>query len=103
LKTNRDVGRKQEDYISALLGGRPTKASGASTEIGDILNKNFIIESKFRNTKNITIKHDTWQKLCLEIPIGSLKIPLYIIGNMFKETFVVLRIEDFIKLYQKEK
>ena len=45
MKTNREKGKSQENFISELLGGRPTKASGASTEIGDIL-----IAFKGRNT-----------------------------------------------------
>jgi hypothetical protein len=45
-------------------------------------------------------------KLLNEIPVGSLKIPLYINQNIHNETLVTLDIKDFINLlketYDKE-
>jgi hypothetical protein len=101
--TNREKGKKLEDFISAYLKdidltARPTKASGASTELGDILNSKFFCECKYRETDNVTINRKVWKKLLYEIPVGSLKIPLYILQNKHKETFMVLDIKDFIRL-----
>ena len=49
-----------EHYLAEKLkkldsNARPTKASGGSTELGDIYNKYLMIEAKQRNTKNLDI------------------------------------------------
>ena len=104
------IGKKLEKFVSDYLKvvdnkAKPTKASGASTQIGDILNKYFFVECKKRYTENITVKSKVWQKLCSEIPLESLKIPLYVLQNAKNETFAVLDLKDFIELikvyYQK--
>jgi hypothetical protein len=104
--STRDVGRKLESFISDYLKeidstAKPTKNSGASTQIADILNKYFFIEAKKRNTDNIIIKHKIWNKLQGEIPVGSLKIPLYINQNIHNETLVTLDIKDFIQILKE--
>ena len=103
MKSTRQVGNKLEKFISDCLKVidptiKPTKNSGASTQIADILSQYFYVEAKKRNTNNITIKHKTWNKLQNEIPTGSLKIPLYINQNIHNETFVTLDIKDFINI-----
>jgi len=108
--TSKDKGRKLENFICELFKdldskSRPTVGSGNSKEVADIINKYFYIEAKKRNTKDITIKSDVWNKLCSEISIGSLKTPLYILQNIKNETFVVLDVKDFVrvaKAYIKE-
>lgn len=97
------IGRKLENFITEYLKeidtkAKPTKGSGNSTQIADILNQHFFIEAKKRNTKNITIKKSVWDKLCGEIPIGSLKTPLYINQNESEDTLVTLELKDFIRL-----
>jgi hypothetical protein len=97
------IGRKLENFICEYLkeidvSAKPTKASGASTQIADILNSYFYIEAKKRNTDNITIKEKVWSKLCSEIPQQSLKTPLYIIQNKHNTTLVSLDLKDFIRL-----
>ena len=104
--STRDVGKKLEKFIADYLKAidstaRPTKNSGASTQIADVLNKYFFIEAKKRNTENITIKSKVWRKLCNEIPVGSLKIPLYINQNIHNETFVTLDLKDFIQIVKE--
>lgn len=104
--STRDVGNKLEKFISDYLKeidntAKPTKNSGASTQIADILCKYFYIEAKKRNTENIIIKHKTWNKLQSDIPVGSLKIPLYINQNMHNETLVTLNIKDFVRLLKE--
>ena len=106
--STRTVGRKLEAFISDYLKeidktAKPTKNSGASTQIADVLNKYFYIEAKKRNTENITIKHKVWNKLLGEMPVGSLKIPLYINQNIHNETLVTLDIKDFISLLKEIK
>jgi Holliday junction resolvase len=102
----RQIGRKLESFVADYLKeidstARPTKNSGASNQIADILNLYFYIECKKRNTENITIKSKTWRKLCNEIPVGSTKIPLYINSNVHNETFVSLDIKDFINILKQ--
>jgi hypothetical protein len=97
------IGRKLENFICEYLKeidslAKPTKASGASTQIADILNKHFYVEAKKRNTENITIKHKVWHKLCSEIPLGTLKTPLYITQNLHNDTLVSLELKDFVRL-----
>lgn len=104
------IGRKLESFVASYLKeidskSRPSKASGASTELGDIINKYFICECKKRDTDNITIKHSVWHKLCGEIPVGSLRTPIYITQNKHNDTLVSLDLKDFIrfvKFYYKE-
>jgi hypothetical protein len=105
-KSTREVGNRLERFISDYLKeidntAKPTKNSGASTQIADVLNKYFFIEAKKRNTDNIIIKHKIWNKLCSEVPLHSLKIPLYINQNIHNETLVTLDIKDFILLLKE--
>lgn len=105
-KSNRK-GRKLETFVAETLATifqnkaiRPTKNSGASGELGDISNPYFVCECKQRTVKNITIKKDTWDKLCSEIPLSSKKLPLYILQNKTKDIYAVLNFEDLAKLLQ---
>ena len=100
---SKEKGIQLEKFVSGLFKdidkkARPTKASGACNEVGDVLNSLFYIEAKFRNTKNITLQTKVWQKLCADVPFHSLKMPLYILQNKNKETWAVLDIKDLIKL-----
>jgi len=102
----RAIGRKLENIVSAYLESidkksRPTVGSGSKTEIGDVLNKNFYIECKYRNTRDITLKQDVWDKLCSEVPLNSTKIPAYVLENNSKQIYVVLDIKDFINIVGK--
>ena len=108
MKSKREIGKELEilvaDRLSEVLNDitiKPTKASGASTQLGDILNKDFIIECKKRNTKNITINENVWDKLLAELPIDSLRIPLYILENKNKKRWVVLDFNDFCTLIKE--
>ena len=103
MKTKREIGKKLEFYVADKLSEvlhdsriRPTRASGASTELGDILCSEYLIECKKRTTLSITIKEDIWNKLCNEIPIGSKRIPLYILENKNGKRWAVLDFEDWI-------
>jgi hypothetical protein len=106
---NRKVGKSLEEYVAArlrdVLGDetiRPTKNSGASTELGDISCSRFICECKKRNTIDITIHADVWNKLLSEIPLGSTRIPIYILENKNKKRWAVMDLENFFNLIKKE-
>lgn len=97
-----------EEYVAGVFSEifqnkaiRPTKNSGASGEIGDISNPYFAVECKDRSTKNITIKKDTWDKLCSEIPLSSKKLPLYILQNKTKDIYAVLNFTDFCRIMRR--
>ena len=109
MKSKREIGKKLEIYVADRLSEvlnditiRPTKASGASTQLGDIMCKDFLIECKKRNTKNITINENVWNKLLSELPIDSLRIPLYILENKNKKRWAVLDLEDFFTLIKED-
>lgn len=110
MKTKREIGQQLEHYVADKLKValndptiRPTKASGASTQLGDVLCNKFLIECKKRNTDSITIKEDVWNKLCNEIPIGSKRIPLYILENKNGKRWVCLNFEDWINSIKENK
>lgn len=103
----RKQGQKLEEYVALRLQEvlkdnsiHPTKASGASTQLGDILCSRFLIECKQRTTKDIVVKEDVWNKLVAELPLGSVRIPLYILENKNKKRWAVLDVEDFFRLIE---
>ena len=103
---SREKGHKLEKYVAALLQEvdsrcRPTRGSGAGNEISDIVSKYFYVECKKRDTKDITVKKDVWDKLCSEIPIGSIKTPIYILENQAEDKFVLMDIKDFIRMVKE--
>ena len=105
-QTKRELGRELEEYVAHLFKefyeySRPTKASGAKGEAGDIQQPWFICECKNRTTENITIKEKVWNKLCNEIPLSSKRLPLYILRNKNKKQWAVLQLEDFIRIFKK--
>jgi len=106
MKSTKDKGKSLERYVADRLSEilsencMPTKASGASTQLGDILCSKFIIECKKRNTKDITVKEDVWEKLLSELPMGSIRIPLYILENKNKKRWVVLDLKDFFRILE---
>jgi hypothetical protein len=84
---------------------RPTKASSGgahNTEIGDVNNPKYYIECKNWDKKNISFSLEIWNKLCNSIPLGSTKIPLYIIEHPTGERFVLLGLNDFWRILKNE-
>jgi len=104
MKTKREIGNSLEDYLAGKIQmidkyARRTKASGASTELGDTYNKYFITSCKKRNTESITVKKKEWDKLVSEMPIGSNKTLIYVLENKSKDRFVVLDLDTFFKKF----
>jgi len=102
---NKEIGKKLEEYVAELFKdiypySRPTIASGAKGEHGDIQQPYFIIECKSRSTESISIKEKTWNKLCNEIPISSKRLPLYILRNKNNKQWAVLQLEDFMTIFK---
>lgn len=110
MKTTREVGRLFEEYISQLLREmlndptiRPTRNSGGSTELEDIYCKDFLCQMKVNNTtENINIHYKDWKKLRNKIPIGSTRETLFFYCNKNNEKFVMLKAEDFCRLFKEK-
>ena len=78
---------------------RPTKASGASHEIGDISSKLFWCECKQKNSKNVIMeREEDWIKLAKRIPVHNLKEMFVAIENRFGERFIVMETEAFFRI-----
>ena len=102
-----DIGRELENHIcekfKALgINARPSNGSGNKGSNGDISGiKDFTIEAKVRNTKDITIKNDVWDKLCSEIPLHSSRLPVYVLQNKAKKRWAVMNLNDFFDMYEE--
>ena len=93
-------------WVSGMLQkidkwARPSKASGASTELYDITTAiPLAIECKIQGTKvNPTISLITWDKLVEEIPLRSDRVPVLFIQNKHGERFAILKAEQFFEEY----
>ncbi len=107
MKNTREIGKKLEEIVADGLRKalndpsiKPTTNSGASTQLGDILCSKYLIECKKRNTESITIKEKVWNKLYNEIPIGSIRIPLYVLENKNNKRWACLDFNDFCRLIE---
>ena len=105
MESTWDKGRKLEWYIAEKfreLGYKnacPSNGSGNKGSSGDISGvENWVVEAKLRNTKDITIKEDVWKKLVEEIPLGSERLPLYVLENKNQKRWVVMDLEDWFYL-----
>lgn len=106
----KEYGQTLEWYISQKLidlgldkFARPSKNSGGSTEVGDVLNSIIHVEAKRRNTKSITIHPETWDKMILQLPNGSKKLPCYALQNESNRRWMLLDMDDFFDLLKKSK
>jgi hypothetical protein len=88
------------DKLNALgIEARPTRASGASTELGDVFNEVFLVECKQHLTQeNVIVVRKVWNKLCGELPAGSQRIPIHALENKYNERFIAMQAEDFFRL-----
>lgn len=102
-KKSKRKGFSLEEYIVNKFkvvdkNARPTKNSGASTELGDIYNKYFIVECKQQlKTDNPKINIKTWYKLLNELYYINKK-PLLILENKNGDKFAIMDTEDFFEL-----
>jgi len=108
MKTNREKGKQLEFAVAQRLqiafndrAIRPTKASGASTELGDIKNSFLLIECKKRNTESVTINHAVWKHLIRQLPINSKRIPLLVLENKEGRQWAVMDLNDLQRLLEK--
>ena len=103
----KDIGKQLENLVVVYFQEidpktRLSKASGALSDVADIVTRDFYIEVKKRGSESLTIEKKVWRHLCNQIPTGSLKIPLLIMQNKDKDTFVILQINDFIRILKNK-
>jgi len=100
-------GKKLELYIAEKLKeigdkyARPTRASGASTEIGDVYNKYFFVECKERDKKNIVIPINVVNKLKNKIPIHTEKEWFIAYRNSEGKTFIITECDVFFRILRR--
>ena len=97
------VAEKLKEYGDKYA--RPTRASGASTEIGDVYSNYFYVECKQQLTlKDAKISKEVWKKLLKQIPVHKAheKPPMLVVENEDHDRFVVMDIDDFFRLIEEE-
>ena len=103
-KSTREVGTKLENLVLAYLqelepNAQLSNNSGAVSGNGDIANSRYFqIECKVKNTKNITIKQDVFEKLIKSIPMHINRMPVLVNQNIDKKIYVTIEMKDFFKL-----
>lgn len=100
----RDRGNKLEEYIARVFSeiykyARPTKGSGNKGECGDVNQPFCIIEAKARNTKDITVKTNVWNKLVKEVPFHSKRFPVYVLENKDEQKWAVVDFDKFFEIF----
>jgi len=106
--TSHEFGKRLQECVAQIfrdLGlykyARSTSGSGNRGEHGDVQQPYFIIECKAKSVDSITIDRTVWKKLKADIPIGSKRLPLYIIENKHGEQFAILDLMDFMDIFAK--
>jgi len=104
-KSNCAFGRELEDYIAQKFQeiGYPyakrSKGSGNQGQLGDITGvKDFVVECKNRNTQNVTLKQEVWEKFVAEIPLHSKRLPMYVLRNKNQKTWCVMEASDMFTI-----
>jgi len=93
-----------EELVSRGLDkyARPTKASGASTELGDVSNKYLMVECKQQLTKkHLTINSEVFLENEGLLPYNSKKVALMGLENKIIGKVIVLRLKDFFDIFEK--
>lgn len=100
----RAIGRVLEQqivnkFLELGVKASLSKNSGCgSYNLGDINVEDWVIEAKKRNTKDITIKADVWNKLVESVPLHSKRNPMYVIQNKDGITLCAVDIDMMFKL-----
>ena len=87
---------QQERRTAALLRGRTTPASGASTDPfkkGDVSAKNFLVECKTTEKKGYRLTREVLHKIKMEAYKQN-KIPVLQV-DLEGESYAVIRLQDF--------
>ena len=83
---------------------RPTVGSGNGNENADIYTTfPYMVECKLRNTKDVTIRIDVWEKNKADIPLNNSQTPLLVLENENGKRFCVLEADDFFDILKEMK
>lgn len=104
-KSTVQFGMELESYISEKFkelgypNARRSNGSGNKGSIGDISGQDILaVEAKNRNTQDITLKQEVWDKLVASIPLHSKRLPMYVLRNKNKKTWCVMDAEDMFTI-----
>jgi len=104
-KSTIEFGKELEHFIAQKFielgypNAKRSKGSGNQGQLGDITGQDaFVVECKNRNTEDITLKQEVFDKLKSEIPLHSFRLPLYVLRNKNKKTFCVMEVDDFFTI-----
>jgi hypothetical protein len=100
--TTCEKGSKLENYFLGKMQkvdkrARRTKGSGNTGQAGDVENQICVVECKWRDTKDITIKEDVFKKLLSEVRVGVHKFPVYVLENTNGKRFAVMDLDDWFE------
>ena len=105
-----DTNNSLEEYIARELNkideiARRSKASGASTEIGDIYSKDWYFECKIKHNHSNIIADREKEIIDLKnkVPCSTKKEMAFAYENKFGERYVLLEGETFFRLLKKIK
>jgi hypothetical protein len=106
-KSTKDIGLELEQLVVAYFlevdpSVRLSRASGATLDPADVMSRDFVLECKKRGTESLTIEKKVFRKLCNRIAIGSQKIPLLVMQNKDKDTYVICDIKDFMRILKEK-
>jgi len=97
-----------EDFIARKLTesgfpARRTRASGASTEIGDIYCDDFYVECKIKHSHEniIADREKELQDLRNKMPVQTQKEPVWCYENKYGEKYILLEAETFFRLLKR--
>jgi Holliday junction resolvase len=104
-KSTVEFGKELESYLSIKFqelgfpNAKRSKGSGNQGQLGDITGQDIlVVEAKNRNTEDITLKQDVWDKLCAEIPLHSKRLPMYVLRNKNQKTWCVMEAKDMFTI-----
>lgn len=105
--TNKEKGKQLELWVVEQLKSidryvRLARASGASNDIGDVVSSAFFIECKNWNKDCVTLSMRTWNHLINQMPINTLKVPIYVYQNNKGKKFIIMDAEDFFRKVRQE-
>ena len=104
-KSTVEFGKELESYLSEKFkelgfpNAKRSKGSGNQGQLGDITGQDIlVVEAKNRNTQDITLKEDVWDKLKAEIPLHSKRLPMYVLRNKNQKTWCVMEASDMFTI-----
>lgn len=97
----REKGKQLELWVLSQFSGdrlaRLSRGSGNGNDIGDVTTSDYFIECKNWNRDCVTLSMKTWNHLINQLPINTLKVPIYVYQNNKGKKFIIMDAEDFFR------